>query len=357
MKQNRQEIEKAVGHIFQPGKLVDITEPVNLIKNKWGLYNSLGLFKPEYDTQKVVELSRTHETVSILEDVQWDGRKPTLPGVNHDYSLFKIPHFPVQDMITPQDLDGNIDIDALMRGEISTPLTLQKVMYEKLERIRRAASLTLEFARAQVIRDGTVYAPNGTVVTNYYTEFGVTRDVINLDLNNITVNPFGKMDEVYGAVQDSVMDGDIYSDIVALCSPQFFQALVSNPYVVEAFAAFQQPQSVDILNQRLGTVAPLDGRYRVFHYGGIEFIEVRGGVGGQPYVTPGEAYVFPRGTSSFRTHYAPANKFASVNQTAQELYLFSSTGEKDDKIELEGETNFMNSCVRPQIIKTLTMNP
>lgn len=357
MKTNKTEIEKAVGHIFQPGKLVDITEPVNLIQNKWGLYNALNLFSPEYGTQKVVQLSRSHETVSILEDVQWDGRKPTLPGVENGWNVFRVPHFPVQDMITPQDLDGNIDIDALMRGEISVPLTLQKVMYTKLERIRRAAALTLEFARAQLIRDGSVYAPNGTVITNYYNEFGLTRDVFNLDLGNITSNPMGKMNDVYGSVQDSVMDGDVYTDIVALCSPKFFEALISNPFVVESYQYFQQPQGMDILNQRLGTVAPLDRRYRVFNYAGIEFIEVRGGIGGQPYVEDGEAYVFPRGTNSFRTHYAPANKFKSVNQTAQELYLFSTTGEKDDKIELEGETNFMNSCVRPQIIKTLTIDP
>lgn len=356
-KTNKSEIQKAIGHIFVPGKFVDLTEPVNVIQNKWGLYNALGLFRNEYKTQKMVELSRTHETISILEDVQWDGRKPVLPGGENDWSLFRIPHFPVQDMITPQDLDGNIDFDALARGSITTPLTLQKVLYTKTERMRRAAALTLEFARAQLIRDGSVYAPNGTVVTNFYTEFGLTREVFNLDLANLTVNPLPKMDDVIGSVVDSVQDGEVHTDIVALCSPKFFQALISNPFVVESYQYFQQPQGMDILNQRLGTVAPLDRRYRVFNYGGIEFIEVRGGVGGVPYVNDGEAYVFPRGTDSFRTFFAPANKFTSINKPANELYMFSTMGEKDDKIELEGETNFMNAVVRPQIIKTLTVNP
>lgn len=357
MKNKRQEIEKAIGHIFVPGKLVDITEPVSVIQNKWGLYNALGLFTPEMKKQKLVELSRTHETVAILEDVQWDGRKPVLEGGENDWNLFRIPHFPVQDMITPQDIDGNIDFEGLMRGDISMPLTLQKVMYEKMERMRRAAALTLEFSRAQLIKDGSVYAPNGTVVTNFYTEFGLTRDVIDLDLLSSTDNPISKMDDVIGSIVDSVQDGDIHTDIVALCSPKFFQALISNPFVVESYQYFQQPQGMDILNQRLGTVAPLDRRYRVFQYGGIEFIEVRGGVGGVPYVEDGKAYAFPRGTNSFRTFYAPANKFASVNQTAKEFYMFTTAGEKDDKIELEAETNFMNICVRPQIIKTLTVDP
>ena len=32
-----------------------------------------------------------------------------------------------------------------------------------------------EKAFAQLLADGTVYSPNGTISTNFYTEFGVTR--------------------------------------------------------------------------------------------------------------------------------------------------------------------------------------
>src|SRR5690606_25376188 len=161
--------------------------------------------------------------------------------------------------------------------------------------------------------------------------------------------------DVYAQVQDSVESGQVITDMIALCSSEFFEALISNPFVVESYQYWGQPQGAEILNQRLATRAPLDRRYRAFDYGGITWIEVRGGVGGERYVEAGHAYIFPRGTDSFRTFFAPANKFSSVNREAQQVYLFSTAGEKDDKIELELETNFANALVRPQIVITLDM--
>src|SRR5690606_1903317 len=219
-----------------------------------------------------------------------------------------------------------------------------------------SAALTLEYARMQLLKDGTVFAPNGTVVTSFYTEHGLTRQPIPLDLAPTTDNPLAKVSDVYAQVQDSVESDQIVTDVIALCCPEFFDALISNPFVVESYQYWAQPQGMEVLNQRLGTRAPLDRRYRVFDYGGVTWIEVRGGVGGERYVEEGEAYIFPRGTDSFRTFFAPANKFASVNKEAQQVYLFTTMGEKDDKIELEFETNFLNAVVRPQIVITLTMD-
>lgn len=349
------EIQKAIGDIFRPGKLVDVTPAVSVIQNRWGLINALGLFNEEMKSQKIIQINRTFDGASLLEDRNWDERKPVLQGVERDYTLVKVPHFPVQDMVTPQDVDGNVDIDALFRGEIAVPLTVAKVMADKMERMRRAAALTLEFARMRLLKDGSVFAPNGTVSMNYYTEFGLTRQRIPLDLASSTSSPLSKIGDVYAQVQDSVESGSVVTDIIALCSPEFFNALISNPFVVESYQYFAQAQGTDILNQRLGTRAPLDRRYRAFDYGGVTWIEVRGGVGGEFYIEPGMAYIFPRGTDSFRTMFAPANKFASINREAQQVYAFTTVGEKDDKIELELETNFVNALVRPQIVITLDM--
>lgn len=349
------EVQKAIGNIFEPGKLVDITPAISVVQNKWGLINALGVFNHEYKTQRLVQINRTTEAVALMEDRNWNERKPTLKGADREHTLVAIPHLPVQDVILPDDIQGNVDMDALFRGEIAVPLTVQKVMAEKLRRIRQSQSLTLEYARMQLLKDGTAYAPNGTIVTNFYTEFGESRQTRFLDLASTTENPLAKVSDVFAEIQDGVETGAIVTDVIALCSTTFFNALIQNPFITESYLHFQQPQGTDILNQRLGTRAPLDRRYRVFEYGGVTWIEARGGVGGSPYVESGKAYIFPRGTDSFRTMFAPANKFSSVNQVAQELYLFSTTGEKDDKIELEGESNFLNALVRPQIVMTLDM--
>lgn len=349
------QLNKAIGNIFVPGKLVDITPTIEVVDNTWGLVNALGIFRNEMKSQKLVMINRTSDVDTLLEDRNWDERKNVMKRGEREYTTVAIPHFPVMDAVVPNDLDGNVDIEALFAGQISTPLTLQKVMSDKLLAMRKAAALTMEFARMRLIKDGSVYAPNGTVITNFYTEFGVTRETIYMDLASATQNPLGQTGEIFAQVQDSVLAGDTVTDIIALCSPEFFEALITNPFVTESYQYFAQPQGEAILNQRLGTRAPLDRRYRVFDYGGITFIEVRGGVGGERYVEAGKAYVFPRGTDSFRTFFAPANKFASINRPAQEVYAFTRAGDKDDIIELETETNFLNALVRPQIVITLDM--
>lgn len=348
------QIAKAIANPWKLGKVIDLSPAINVLENQWGLINQLGIFNNEPKSQKQVLVPRTFDKDVILTDRNWDERNNAMSGVDRDVLPMVIPHFPVDDAITPNDVDGNVDWDSLLQGGNDT-LTVNKVRAEKMARIRRAHALTLEFARAQMLRDGSVYAPNGTVVTNFYTEFGLTRQVINMDLASATDNPIGKFEDVFAGIQDGVSSGQLITDIIVLCSPEFFNALITNPFIFESYQYFQQPQGPRLLNGRLTASGTLDARYRTFDYAGMTFIEVRGNVNGTAYVEAGKAYAFPRGTDSFRTYFAPANRFASVNRTASESYYFEYLNEKDDIIEIMTETNFMNALLRPQIVVTLDM--
>lgn len=343
-----------IANPFELGKVADLSGSINIVPNTWGMIQQMGLFTNEYKTQKVVLVPRNQQSETVITDRNWNERNNTIKGVDRDVLAVQIPHFPVDDAIYGDDLDGQADWDSILVGGNAT-LSLEKVRARKMEALRNAHSLTLEVARAQMIRDGSVYAPNGTVITNFYTEFGLTRDVIPLGLASTTVNPLAAVKAAYGEVQDSVLNGAIVSNIVALASPEFFAALVSNPFVTESYQYFAQSQGAGILNQRLSS-GGFDDRYETFKYGGITFIEARGSANGVPYVNAGEAYVFPLGTDSFRTYFAPAaDRLQYVNKTAQESYYFEYLNRKDDIIEIMSETNFANALLRPQIVKTLTI--
>lgn len=342
----------AIANPFQLGKVVDLSSSINIIPNHWGLINQLGLFKNEPKSQKTVLVPRTTETTTVLTDRNWDGRNNTIKGGDRDVLPLVIPHFPVDDAITPNDVDGQVDWDSLLAGG-NNVLSVDRVRAEKMKRIRNAHALTLEVARMQMLKDGSVYAPNGTVTTNFYTEFGLIRQTEFLNLASTTVNPLSAVKAAYGGIQDGIKNGQIVSNIVALCSPEFFTSLITNPFVVESYQYFQQNQGAGILNQRLSS-GGFDARYEVFTYGGITFIECRGVVNGTPYVEADKAYAFPMGTDSFRTYFAPANRFASINKTAMESYYFEYKNEKDDIIEIMTETNFANALLRPQTVVTLS---
>lgn len=339
----------------QFGKVVDYSGDIKLIPNQWGLVNALGLFKHEYGTQKTLLISRSEEAEHLMVDRNWDERNPSIAGGKKDWITFPIPHYPVDDAILPQDIDGNVDMATLLTTGGMNLETVATVRAGKMERLRRAHSVLLEMSRLQVLKDGTVFAPNKTVDINYYTEWGITRESVGLDLASTTVRPTVGIEEGIAYLQDNLQTGDIVDSFVAICSPEFFSALINNIFVQENYANFARGGYQDgVTIGRLTANAPLDARYRTFSHGGVTFIEVRGSVAGVPYVEAGEAYMFPTGTSNFETHFAPANRLTTVNQRALESYYFEYVNEKHDIIEIMSETNFINVLKRPDQIITLT---
>lgn len=339
-------------HPTQFGKVVDLSSDINLIPNNWGLINRLGLFEHKYGRSKTVMIPRTTEGQHLLDDRNWDERNPSIAGAARDYLTLPIPHYPVDDAITPNDIDSNLDWASIVKGGMQLE-TIATKRVEKMARIRGAHSLTLEMARMQAIKDGTVYSPRGTVNVNYYTEYGSAREVKSVDLDSTVLPPNDALQNASGYLQDQIQTGEIATDFVALCSSTFFAALTNNPFVTERYFYVQNAQQQPLLVGDLSAGGVLDARYRSFDFAGITFIEVRGGVAGIPYIESGDAYMFPRGTNSFETWFAPANRLSTVNTTAADSYWFEYINEKDDLIEIMTETNFLNILKRPDLVITL----
>lgn len=351
-------------------RVVDLSETVNIVPNDWGLFNQLGIFDTERKTQKTVLVPRTVWNEGLIPDRNWDERNNASRGPTRSYLTASVPHFPLDDAITPNDIDGVISWDNVFAG-IQTE-SVASTRSRKMIQMRMNHALTLERARAQLITTGGVYAPSGTLTTSYgntinwYNEFGVTRTELTMDLTNLAADPLVEVEPIVAAVQDGVQSGAVVNGLVAVCSPQFFNALITHPFVVDTYKYFNQTQGTQVLNGRLtANVYGLDARYRNFYYGGILFIEYRGSfvdrVTGTttPYIPAGDAYVFPQVASEalFKTYYAPANRFATVNQVAQEAYWFEYMNEKDDFIEIMSESNFMNAVLRPQALVRVSIAP
>ena len=345
-------------------KAVDRSSELMIVPNAWGLFNQLGIFTPEYKTQKEILVPRIEWNESLIPDRNWDERNNASRGPSRSYVSAQIPHFPLDDAITANDIDGVVRFEDIFAGpELETVASTRA---RKMEQMRMNHAITLEYARAQLITTGTVYAPNGTLrqsygdTINWYTEFGVTRTEIELDsLADQNLNPMSEMEQIIAGIQDGLQSGDVVSAFVGVASPSFFNALISNPYVVDSYKYYSQTQGSGVLNGRLTASAyGLDARYRTFDFGGILWIEYRGSFGNTPYIPANDAYVFPvGGAAMFRTYYAPANRLSTVNRTAQEAYWFEHYNDKDDFIEIMSESNFLNAALRPQAIVRVYFTP
>lgn len=351
-------------------RVVDLSETINIVPNNWGLFNQLGIFDPERKSQKTVLVPRTVWNEGLIPDRNWDERNSASRGPVRSYLTASIPHFPLDDSITPNDVDGVIAWDNVFAGIQVESVAATRA--RKMQQMRMNHALTLEAARAQLITTGGVYAPGGTLQTSYgttinwYNEFGVTRTELTMDLTNLAVDPLAEVEPIIAAVQDGIQSGTVVDGLIAVCSPSFFNALISHPFVVDTYKYFQQTQGTAVLNGRLAAnVYGLDARYRNFYYGGVLWIEYRGSYTNRvtgtttPYIPAGDAYVFPQVASEavFKTYFAPANRFATVNTVAQEAYWFEYMNEKDDFIEIMSESNFMNAVLRPQALIRVSIAP
>lgn len=351
-----------------PNKVVNRTDILREIPNNVGITNALGIFTDVYQSQKTVEITRTVGRNHLLTDRNWDERNQTVVSGERSYLTLKIPHFPADDAIVPNDIDGVVQADSV--NDAINLETVNSVRADKMITLREAHGLTLETARMQLITTGTVYAPNGTMRTsygdtvNFYTEFGVTRTEIPVALS-AAADPREAMSEILQSARQGVRNasGGVRR-FVALCSTEFFNALWTNPFVTDAVKYFQQPQSQQILTGQPTGFAGLGAGFRSLELWGITWVDA-GDAGyddpetGEfvPHVPAGDAYVVPVGVRGmFQTYYAPANRFSTVNRSAQGSYWFEYANQKDDIIEIMTEQNFLNAVLYPQAIIRLFLD-
>ncbi len=329
---------------FQNGgqfNVVDWTEEINVIPNSWGTIQNLGIFSTEGVTQQTVQFEEILQDGALIIDRVRGDRA----NVGKDYSrkihTFAVPHFPLDDFISPKDVQG---IRAY--GKTNEAETLAAVRERKMERLRRNHAWTLEAARAQALTAGTVYAPNGTVSQDWYAEFGKTKTSVNFAFSTSTTDIIGKVESVIAAIQDNAGQyGSTVTGVVFLCSPAFFNGLINHAKVQNAYQYYTSTQ--EPLRQRLGGNTTM---HREFNYAGARFVEMRDAYNGVPLIPANTAVAVPTGTDAFKTFFAPAERFGLVNTMGEQLYLFETADQKGTKIELESESNFVNALLRPELV-------
>ncbi len=324
-------------------KVTDLTEELISIPNEYGLINQLGIFDVEPVTQHTVTFEVSDRVIGLIGDKVRGERNNVSKDGTRVMRSYAIPHFPLDDYITPQDVQGQ---RAYGSEEVERTAAVQA---RKLMTIRKSHAATLETARAKAITTGDIYAPNGTVVGNFYTDFGVTRKQVAFDLTNAAVNPLTKQREIVHHIRDSIMSGETPSEIIGIASSSFFDAYVDNAQVKEAYKFYTSTQE------------PLrNGIWDQFRHGNITLIRYDGSYkdasGATVDLIPdGDAYFLPLGTAdSFKTYFSPANKFDLVNTLGEQAYVFVYEDAKGSKIDIESEQNVLNVVRRPQVVVRAT---
>ena len=336
--------------------ITDFTDSLILIPNKWGYIQQLGLFEEAGTNQTTFTFDEITLGGVLLVDKPRGERNVVGSQEARKTPSIPVPHFPYSDSIKPEDIQG-IRRD----GSATDTTSLDFEREQVLGRARRNWAQTMELSRMEALK-GNVYAPNGTVSINWYTEFGQTQKSENFDFADtaVTNDMIAHTEAVTSHIADNLLDGDMAGETLALCSPEFFSSLISHPSVREAYLNYQamnQFGGAQPLRDRLGS--PIDSRARQFALGGMTYVEYRGqfkdASGATVRLIPaGEAYAFPTGVDGmYQTIYAPASRFSTVNQIGVSQYAFEKLID-DVEWKYDTESNFINMVNRPQAVVKLT---
>ncbi len=197
---------------------------------------------------------------------------------------------------------------------------------------------------------GIILDSDGSVLYNLYDEFEITPKTINFALGTDTTNVRLKCLSVLRYIEDNLL-GEVMTNVRTLCSPDFFDALISHSKIKEVY--LNHAAAID----RLGG-DPRKG----FNFGGIIFEEYRGTATDhegtvRPFIEAGEAHCIPEGTlNSFETLYSPADFIETANTFGQELYSKLEARKFGRGMDLHTQTNPLPICYRPGILVKLTMS-
>lgn len=337
-------ITRSYGNAFE---VVDYSQELTIIPNQWTLLNDVGLFTEEPLTTHTVTFEQTDQTLGLVGDIMRGAK----PQANKDdlrkIRSYPLAHFKMTDKVLPQDIQGKRAYGSQTAAE-----TEAAVLARKMARVRKNFDITLEVARFSTLTTGNLYAPNGTIAGNLFTDFAVTQKSVDFDLGNSSADIIAKVEEVIAHMQDNANTGDVITSVVGYCSPTFFAALISHAKVVDAYKYYSATQGQEILRNRAGNGAgQAGGLYREFSFGGIRFIEVRTVLAGATLIPTGEAHFVPVGTTDmFMTYFGPANKLDFVNTLAERTYMFSYRDPKGESVDIDAESNFVNIIRRPQLV-------
>ena len=360
-------IDKNIDRLSQ-GKFVELTDILVELPRNISIIDHLGLFEQVFVTQKKIEIQRTQYSNHLIKDKNWEAKADTMVSKpKRGFIQARIPNFELQDAIKPQDIDGVAQVSSIQ--EAAQLATVMDVRLEKLAYLNNSFDLTADVARMQLIMKGTVYAPEGTLATSYgdtidfYQEMGVTRQTVDLKLTGSN-DPRISCSQLVRKMREALRNanGGNYTQLVLLCGTDFFDAVYTNPFVTEAIKYFAQDLN-KILLKPVDQAAGLDANFRTLSLWGLVFIDA--GTGGyedadgvfQPWIAPTKAVAIPTGVRGmFKTYFAPANTFGTINKKAAGRYYFERLNEEDDLIQMKVGSNFMNSTIYPGAIFDVTFS-
>lgn len=340
-------MEQTIVDIFNSNAfgLVQISQAIDLVPIKWGRLGELNAF-PEagvITTQVALEYRANRLTMLPMKP---RGTAGTAGEVGKRTGrIYAVPHIPHTDKITADDIQG------IRAFGMLTPESLMGVTNRKLLTIANKHDITLEHMRAGMLQ-GKLLDFDGTAIFNLFTDFGINEPTIDFDFANATDESIiTAIDKIKAQIEDG-LQGDVHSNIRAMCGPTFWRKFLSNATVLKAYQLYQaQIASPNPLRDdvRKGFVFQdiIWEQYRA----NASYENADGTFTNGAFIPATDCRFYPEGTlQTMATYFGPPTFLEGLNQPGLKRYAKVVPEPANRWIDIITESNPLPICMKPAVL-------
>jgi hypothetical protein len=315
----------------------ELVKAINLIPHTPTRLGSMGLFASEGISTLTAAIEMDQGVLTLVPAAPRGARGPAKNVPKRNVRDFRTTHLPQTVSVLADEVQG-----IRVFGSQSETETARALLNKKMVIARRDLDLTHEFQRMGALKGQVLDADGSTVLYNYFTEFGVTQQVLDFALDADITKVRSKCTTLERMIEDT-LGGQMMSGIAVLASPEWYDAFVDHPAVVDTF--------------KYTNGAPLRQNQRMrFEFGGLQIEEYRGTVNGTRFIAAGDAYAVPMGVPDlFTSFFSPADYMSTVNTMGLPFYMMGNEMDFDRGLEYEVQSNPLHICTRPNAVIRLTL--
>lgn len=317
--------------------MASLTAAINALPYQPKMLGAMGLFTPKPIMTTVALVEKREGKLSVL-PTQPRGTMPNTDSQRQrKVRNFTVPHIPHNRTVRADDVQN---VRAF--GSETETETVAQLVNDALGEMRADHETTFEWHRLGAIQ-GVIYDSDGsTVIYNLFTEFGETEQTVDFVLGTATTDIKAKCTAVIRLVEGA-LGGDTYGGITALCGDAWWDAFISHPNVVAAYANWNAATQMST-QQRTG-----------FPFCGINFKNYRGDIGGSAWLNTAQARIVPTGVQQLFQHVmAPGDMIDTVNTRGQMIYAKQEILQFGKGVEIHTQSNPLMICTRPKCLVKLT---
>ena len=332
-------------------KQTDFVDAIVDTPLQYGYINSLNLFNTKGTNQTAIVFDKDTSTTTLLPQVA-RGSKVSTTGKEHKVESFALrtAYFKHVDRLTVEDIQG------WRKTGTDESETLANATAEKMTDMRRALDQTEEYIKLQALK-GVFKTPDGTVMADMFSEFGISQTSVDLALGTSTTDVDAKFRQIKSLVSKNVLNGGAIGGVEFVVDPLTFDKMISHPNLKTAYQYYLNSGRQALRDDLSNYMAY--GIQDVFEHRGVRFIAYNPSfdtVGGtQQVLGAGKGIAIPRNTDGlYRGYFGPANKLSLANQGGNEMFAFEYRAADDTQHRMEVESSPLYFATKPATIIHLT---